>query len=422
MVTKAPRWILLSALVTLTLAACAGTAAPQASGSATKGTVKLGVIGPFTGAEAFNGPALMTGVKAAIAAVNAAGGVNGQRMTFIVADDVADPALAVPAYRKLLSVDKPNAIIGSFSWTNPTLLPLVGTTKVPDFMIGGTNQLNNVSNPYFWRTQPADKWQALAQTSYALSKGWKRGAYVYVTTNSAQTLKDPTVASYKGGGGKIVAGIDLVPGATSYRSAITQLIAAKPDVVFFEMDPGTAGTFFGQSVQLGFQFTTQWIGSDTNYSLGFFKTVGPQVATTNLVITNGALQAGPPAKVYAKWNKQVNNLTQPELNAPQAYDAVIVAALAMEAAGSTVGADYNAKISTVSGPPGVKVYDFAQGKKLLAQGKDINYEGVASSVDFDKTHNVVGPWGVFTFTQSGSFKTVKTVSAEALAKFAAKQK
>ena len=425
MISRAPKTIAVGGLLLLALTACAATAGGQTTpsgGPSGKGGVKVSVIAPFTGNEAYIGPGVMTGVKAAVAQINAAGGVLGQKLTTVTADDAADPATAVPAYRKLLSVDKPNLIIGSFSWTNPALLPIVGSTKVPDFMMGGTTQLNNVGNPYFWRTQPNDNWQALAQAYYAISKGWKRGAFAYATTNSAQTLKDPTRAAFEAGGGTIVAANDIVPGATSYRSAITQLIAAKPDVIFFEMDPGTAGTFFGQAVQLGFQNTTQWIGTDTDYSIDFFKAVGPQVATTNMAVTTGALQAGPPAKIFAKWNKQVNNLTQPGLSAPYGYDAVITAALAMEAAKSTVGADYNAKIPTVSGPPGVKVYDFAQGKKLLAQGKDINYEGVASSVDFDKTNNVIGPWGVYAFTQTGTFKTVTTISAVELGKFAAKQK
>lgn len=415
----------------VTAAGCgskAGTqATKQAGGSAsvsaaTKGGIRLGVIAPFTGSESYIGPGLMTGVKAALAEINAAGGANGRKLSAFTADDAADPATAVPAYRKMLSVEKPNVVIGSFSWTNPALLPLVGKTKTPDFMFGGTTQLNNVSNPYFWRTQPNDNWQALTHAYYALSKGWKRGAFAYATTNSAQTLKAPTRAAFVAGGGQIVAANDIVPGASSYRSAIRRLMSAKPDVVFFEMDPGTAGTFFRQAVQLGFYTKTQWIGTDTDYSADFFKAVGAQVATRNLVVTTGSLQAGPPAKIFNYWNKKVNNLSQPGLSAPYGYDAVITVALAMQAARSTRGPAVNAKIASVSGPPGVRVYGFARGKKLLAQGKEINYEGVASSVDFTKTHNVIGPWGVYAFTNSGSFKLVSTITATQLARFAATRK
>lgn len=428
MLSKSSRFVAMAGIVILVLTACGGKAGPQpasagksSAGKAKKGLVNVGVIAPFTGSESYIGPGVMTGVKAAIAAINAAGGVNGVKLSAFTADDAADPATAVPAYRKMLSVDNPSVVIGSFSWTNPALLPLVGSTKTPDFMLGGTTQLNNVSNAYFWRTQPSDDWQALAQAYYAISKGWKRGAFAYATTNSAQTLKNPTKAAFEAGGGQIIAANDIVPGAASYRSAITRLMAAKPDVIFFEMDPGTAGTFFRQAVQLGFQSQTQWIGTDTDYSADFFKAVGPKVATTNLVVTTGALQEGPPAQIFNQWNKQVNNLSQPGLSAPYGYDAVVVAALAMEAAKSTSGSVYNAKVKEVSGPPGVAVYDFAQGKKLLAQGKDINYEGVASSVDFDKTNNVVGPWGVYAFTPSGDFKTVATVSGESLSQFSKKR-
>lgn len=427
LIGRASRWVGAggSMLVIAVLAAgCGGKAGTQesAGGKAKAGLVNLGVIAPFTGAESYIGPGLMTGVKAAMAEINAAGGVNGRKVSAFTADDAADPATAVPAYRKMLSVDKPDAVIGSFSWTNPALVPLVGRSKTPDFMFGGTTQLNNVSNPYFWRTQPSDNWQALTHAYYALSKGWKRGAFAYATTNSAQTLKGPTRAAYEAGGGQIVAANDIVPGASSYRSVILRLMAAKPDVVFFEMDPGTAGTFFRQAVQLGFNAKTQWIGTDTDYSADFFKAVGPQVATKNLVVTTGALQSGPPARIFNSWNKKVNNLSQPGLSAPYGYDAVITAALAMQAAKSTKGSAFNGKIEYVSGPPGTPVYDFRQGKKLLAQGKDINYEGVASSVDFNKTHNVIGPWGVYAFTNSGSFRLVTTITADQLGRFEATRK
>lgn len=392
--------------------------APQASPGASGEPIKIGVIGPFTGFASYIGPGLMTGVKAAIEQINAAGGVDGRMLSSFTADDAADPATAVTAYRKMLSIDKPAVIIGSFSWSNPALLPLVGTTQVPDFMLGGTTQLNNVSNPYFWRTQPNDNWQAAAHAYYAISKGWKRGAFAYATTNSAQTLKSPTRAAFVGAGGTIVSESDLVPGATSYRSVILNLVAAKPDVVFFEMDPGTAGTFFGQAAQLGFNTKTQWIGTDTDYSIDFFNAVGAKVATTNLAVTTGADQTGPPAETFALWNQKANNLTTPALSATYGYDAVITAALAMEAAGSTAGPAINDKILAVSSPPGTAVYDFAAGKKLLDQGQDVNYEGVASSVDFDKTHNVVGPWGVYAFNSTGGLEIVTTITAEQLAKFA----
>ncbi|MBI2776514.1 MAG: ABC transporter substrate-binding protein [Chloroflexi bacterium] len=392
--------------------------APQASPAASGEAIKIGVMGPFTGFASYVGPGLLTGVKAAIEQINAAGGVNGRMLSSFTADDAGDPATAVTAYRKMLSVDKPAVIIGSFSWTNPALLPLVGSTQVPDFMLGGTTQLNNVNNPYFWRTQPNDNWQAAAHAYYAISKGWKKGAFAYATTNSAQTLKIPTRAAYVGGGGTIVSESDLVPGATSYRSVILNLIAAKPDVVFFEMDPGTAGTFFRQAAQLGFNTKTQWIGTDTDYSIEFFKAVGADLATKNLVVTTGADQAGPPADTFALWNQKANNLTTPALSATYGYDAVITAALAMQAAGSTAGPDINNKILAVSSPPGTAVSDFAQGKTLLSQGQEINYEGVGSSVDFDQTHNVVGPWGVYKFTSTGSLELVTTLTAEQLAQFA----
>lgn len=381
-------------------------------------TIRIGVIAPFTGNESYIGPGLMTGVKAAVAQINAAGGVNGKKLSPFTVDDAGDPVTAVTAYRKMLSVDKPAVIIGSFSWTNAALLPLVGRTAVPDFMLGGMRQLNKVTKPYFWRPYPSDSQQGVAHAYYANSKGWKTAAFAYATTASAQTLKAPTRAAFVANGGKIVADVNLVPNASSYRSAILKLRSAKPEVVFFEMDPQTAGTFFRQASQFGFNTQTQWVGTDTEYSVEVFRALGSKLATTNLVFTSGALQGGRSGLIFRYWNKKVNNLSTPGISAANGYDAVLTAALAMQATGSTNGAVFNKKITQVSNPPGTRVYGFVQGKQLLARGKKINYEGVATSVDFDRWHNVIGPWGVFAFTKSGGFKTITTISARQIAAFA----
>lgn len=61
---------------------------------------------------------------------------------------------------------------------------------------------------------------------------------------------------------------------------------------------------------------------------------------------------------------------------------VIVAALAAVAAGSADPAAFVPKIREVASPPGEKVTSFADGAKLLGEGRDIDYDGASSAVDF----------------------------------------
>jgi branched-chain amino acid transport system substrate-binding protein len=381
------------------------------------GTVKIGVIGAFTGNEGFLGPDLMTGVKTAAAEINAAGGILGKKVVFTSADDAGDAVDAVPAFRKMVSVDKPAAIIGPFSMTGPAVMPLIRQNQVPTFQIGGTTQLDHTRVNYFWRANASDDQEGTADAYWAIHQHYKTAAFAYTTDASASTLEAPTRSAYVHNGGKVVITANLVPDASSYRSDILKIMAAHPQVVFFQQDPQTAGTFFNEVAQLGFDTKTHWIGTDVEFSSDVFKALGSKIATTNMVFTNNSLQNGAATKAFIKRYQSLYHTKVAAVAAPEGYDSVIVAALAMQKAGSIQGAKWNRDIMAVSNPPGTKVYTFAQGKRLLAQHKKINYEGVGSSVDFNQYHNVIGPFGVYHFSTSGSILPTANITSAKLEHF-----
>jgi branched-chain amino acid transport system substrate-binding protein len=65
--------------------------------------ILIGVAGPMTGKDAWFGEQLQRGAELAVVDLNAAGGVLGQEVQLITADDFCDPEQAVAAGRKLVS-------------------------------------------------------------------------------------------------------------------------------------------------------------------------------------------------------------------------------------------------------------------------------------------------------------------------------
>ena len=53
--------------------------------------IRLGVVAPMTGERAAFGQQVMNGAAAAVDKINAAGGVNGEKITLVREDDGADP-------------------------------------------------------------------------------------------------------------------------------------------------------------------------------------------------------------------------------------------------------------------------------------------------------------------------------------------
>jgi branched-chain amino acid transport system substrate-binding protein len=85
----------LAALAVLMLAA--------ALGGPVRGEVLIGMAGPLTGNNAWFGEQVQRGAELAVADLNAGGGVLGQQVRLVTADDFCDPEQAVAAARKLVS-------------------------------------------------------------------------------------------------------------------------------------------------------------------------------------------------------------------------------------------------------------------------------------------------------------------------------
>ena len=65
--------------------------------------ILIGVAGPMTGKDAWFGEQMQRGAELAVADINAAGGVLGQQVQLVAADDSCDPEQAVAAAQKLVS-------------------------------------------------------------------------------------------------------------------------------------------------------------------------------------------------------------------------------------------------------------------------------------------------------------------------------
>lgn len=410
-------------------AATVGAGQTSASGSASSASsgaaapnggspINIGLMADYTGVQSYLGPDMESGVRTALAEINAAGGVMGRKLQLYTGDTVGDPVDAIPAFRKLVSVNHIVATVGPTSNSGPALLPIAKQNNMPMFLQGGTTALDHETNPYFFRTTVGDGVLGKAMAAFANSKHYMRAAFAFVSSTSAQTLIAPIKAAYTAGGGSVVASVSLVPAASSYRSQIETLIAAHPDVVFFQQDPQTAGTFFHEAVELGFDSKTNWVGTDTESSQDVFKAIGPTIATTNFYTTYGGTEQDPALAAFTTAYQKQTGKTKFLTFAPESYDATIILALAMEKAKTTDGAAVDKAVLDVSKPGAgsVTVSTYADGLAALKAGKAINYDGVASTDDFDQWHNVAGPMVVSTWTSDGTLKNVASFADADLSK------
>lgn len=104
--------LLTAAVAGIGLSTVAGTA--FAAGPTCKdGAIKVGAVSTVTGPADFSEVPKAT--QAAFDAVNAAGGINGCKIDYTIADDKADPAVAAQAARDLIDNKEAVALVGSAS-------------------------------------------------------------------------------------------------------------------------------------------------------------------------------------------------------------------------------------------------------------------------------------------------------------------
>jgi branched-chain amino acid transport system substrate-binding protein len=402
------------AVVVLTLAACGGNGGSGSSYKEDGKALIFPTFNPFTGADANFGPEMRAGCPAAAKSIMDAGGILGHTSIECPAvDSRGDPADAVPAAQKMLATTSNlMEVIGPSSDEASATVPIFDAAKKPMFVDTGQPSFDKSDFKYFWRVTPSDDYYGYAMARYAWDAGYRNAALVFGNDISSQGTVPTITSGFQKLGGKIAINLTLTIGQASYRSEVQKLVAANPDVIFNEVDPQTAATFFGQLKQLhgslypfvstGAQYTP-WLQAVT-------ATVGAAQLSENYHTVLGTSEFSGPAYEEYKTNllttgAQIEKPDQwvQDIYAEGAYDGVIIAALAMLAAGTTDPSVWNSdiiKVTTKSASATV-VNTFAQGKAALAAGTTIDYEGATGAFAFTQWHNSSGGFEVLGFAAAG---------------------
>lgn len=135
--------------IVLALGACG----VMASGAAWA-DIKVGALFPFSGNLALLGQESFRGLEVAVNEINAAGGVNGEKITIVKADAV-DPTQAVSEAKRLISA----GVIGVFgsyaSGVSYAATPVTELAGVPYFEMGATaHKVTTRGYKYLFRSNP----------------------------------------------------------------------------------------------------------------------------------------------------------------------------------------------------------------------------------------------------------------------------
>jgi branched-chain amino acid transport system substrate-binding protein len=293
------------------------------------------VFGPFSGDAAAMGGSEKDAVSLVIQEKNAAGGIHGQQIEPVYADDSGKPEEAVNTIKRLISRDEVLLNIGSIS--SPASLAASQVSRQSEtaqIVVGGTAQrITTSGNKWVFRSPVPDTKLVADLVDFIHEKFPKvtKFAFLYVNDDFGRGGFE----AFKAAGAKY--GFEIVDEERYTRGDIdftAQLghIKASPAQAMVEWSRYTEGALVAkQFVQTGLNLTR--FGSDGIATPKFIELAGPaadgiyftahfSVATTTDI---------PVAKDFvAKFRKAYGR--DPDSYAAEAYDAATMAVMAVEAA------------------------------------------------------------------------------------------
>lgn len=332
------------------------------------GPVRLGFVGPLSGAQQIVGTPMRIGAEIARDQINRAGGIGGRQIELVVRDDRGDPTQSVAAARELTSSGV-NLVLGipltATAMAVTGVMPSLGGVYIATgtgeeslthqlfnrhfFTVLENNYTRNRSFARFaaQRYPEVTTWIGIFPDVTVGHEAWRRVSsglrqfYPEVARREV-TLADPILTRF---------------GATEFRTQIASLLSSPATGLFSILFGNDGITFFQQARQLGLDRKFRAIGEqalDVDLPKALRRGMPDNTWTLSFWF-HGAHTANPlSAALVQEWTQRTNDANPHGFVAP-GHTAVRAYAAAIAAAGTTetnavINALENVRLDTVKGP------------------------------------------------------------------------
>ncbi len=355
-----------------------------AGGGESDGVLKIGSLLPETGDLAFLGPPEFAGVELAIEDVNAAGGVLDADVEYSQGDSGdTNTDIANQTTDRLLA-EGVDAIVGAASsGVSFTVIDKITGANVIQFSPANTSPdfTDYDDNGLYFRTAPSDVLQGRVLSDLIVADGNATVAIMARQDPYGEGLLRYTAEPLAEAGAEVVndGGIVYDPAAENFDAEVQEVVAADPDAF----------------VMIGFEESAQILTSlfEAGYTQGDKNIYLVDGNVGNALGENFADNAGilegirgtlPAAEITDDFRErllEVNPGLEDFSYAPESYDAVVIIALAAEAAGTDDPVAIAAEINGVT-RDGTTCTSYDECKALIGEGEDIDYDGVGGPYTF----------------------------------------
>jgi branched-chain amino acid transport system substrate-binding protein len=353
---------------------------------AADGVLSLGTLLPITGSAIFRSPALETSVQLAMGDIIEAGGIPGIAIKLDEGNkrDEGDPLVNDVANQSadVLVSNGVDAIIGPVA--------SAATEKVIDkvtcaglIMFSPSNSATLFTNypdrGLYFRTAPTSEMEGSVLGKLVVADG--NSTVVVMSRNDAygNSLRDATSKVIEKSGSKVIDSFYFDPNARNYDNEIQRVKDKNPEAIVL-IGFTESARILSSMVEKGLGPQNKRVyGSNANMN----NTLASQVVPRNSHVLKG--MKGPLIDLgdepFVKRLREANSTIRDLAYSAQAYDAVVITALAAAVAGTDEPAAVAKEINGVT-KDGEKCRKFADCLTLVKERKNIDYDGPSGPLEF----------------------------------------
>jgi len=327
--------------------------------------IKISAVGPMSGQNAAFGEQMRRGATMAVEEINAAGGVNGQKLELAIGDDACDPKQATAVANKMVA-DKNVFVAGHYcSGSSIPASDIYKEGKILQITPASTNirltdEAFTKGNTTVFRTCGRDDVQGLTVGTYIIK--WHRQAKIAILHDKSpygKGVADETKKSLNKGGVREVMYESYNDTDKDFTALISKMKAAKIDIIVL-------GGYHTAGAQLIKQSREQGLSSQM---VGFDSLEDPEFGKLGGAATNGVLMSFPPKAEDDPKNAALVKKFRDAKYDPAGYTLFTYAAVKVWAAAATKAK--STEPTAVAAALRSQTYDSAVGPLAFDQKGDI---------------------------------------------------
>lgn len=343
------------------------TGSPVASADvANNAEIVVGAVFPMTGAIATYGQESVNGINLALKTLNA-NGIKGKQIKLIVQDNKGEPMESAAAVRKLIEIDKVNAILGSVASSNTLAgAPIAQAAGVPLMTPASTNETVTQTGDYISRSCFTDAFQGVVMAKFAFESLAKKTAVIIVDNNSdySRGLASVFRTHFTEMGGKILSNdndLTYSQKDTDFRSLLQKVKRLNPEAIFLPGYYTEVGLMIKQAREMG--INQPFLGGDGWDSPKLQELAGEAINGNYISSHFSSEDSDPRVQQFVKEYEAAYG-QKPGAMAALGYDGIMVLADAFQRAASFSRADIKDAINATQ-----------------------NYVGITGNISIDENRN-----------------------------------